>query len=119
MSDASGGDVLSDETLAREELGIVPQELEGSAWEAAVTSFLLFAAGAAVPLAGFIFVPTGPAVPVSPGVSAVGLFVLGAATSLLTGRSVAFTGSRQVLFGRAAAGVTFGLDHLFQVTIAG
>ena len=36
------------DTLAREELGIDPQELGGSPWEASITSFLLFAAGAIV-----------------------------------------------------------------------
>ena len=40
MSDAAGA--LN--TLARDELGIDPEELGGSAWEAAITSFLLFAA---------------------------------------------------------------------------
>jgi VIT1/CCC1 family predicted Fe2+/Mn2+ transporter len=38
------------ETLAREELGIDPQELGGSAWEAAITSFLLFSIGAVIPV---------------------------------------------------------------------
>ena len=33
------------DTLAREELGIDPAELGGSAWVAAITSFLLFSAG--------------------------------------------------------------------------
>ncbi len=33
------------DTLAREELGVDPHELGGSAWEAAITSFVLFAAG--------------------------------------------------------------------------
>src|SRR2546421_8933317 len=47
--------LLSDRTtaidaLAREELGIEPSELGGSAWEAAVSSFLLFNVGAIVPL---------------------------------------------------------------------
>ena len=39
------------DTLAREELGIDPEELGGSAWQAAASSFFLFAAGAIVPLA--------------------------------------------------------------------
>ena len=47
--------LLSDEstaldTLAREELGIDPEELGGSAWEAALMSFILFAIGAAIPV---------------------------------------------------------------------
>ena len=35
------------DALAREELGIDPTELGGSAWEAAITSFFLFAVGVA------------------------------------------------------------------------
>jgi VIT1/CCC1 family predicted Fe2+/Mn2+ transporter len=43
------------ETLAREELSVDPQELGGSAWEAALTSFFLFAMGAILPVFPFIF----------------------------------------------------------------
>jgi VIT1/CCC1 family predicted Fe2+/Mn2+ transporter len=43
------------ETLARQALGIDPQELEGSAWEAAMTSFLLFAVGAVISVFPFVF----------------------------------------------------------------
>ena len=39
------------DTLVREELGIDPEELGGSAWAAAGTSFLLFAVGAIFPVA--------------------------------------------------------------------
>jgi VIT1/CCC1 family predicted Fe2+/Mn2+ transporter len=41
------------ETLAREELGMDPKELGGSAWEAAITSFVLFSVGAVIPVIGF------------------------------------------------------------------
>ncbi len=37
------------DVMAREELGIDPDTLGGSAWEAAITSFLLFALGATCP----------------------------------------------------------------------
>src|SRR6185437_13831998 len=43
------------DTLAREELGIDPRERGGSPWEAAITSFFLFAAGAIVPVLPFVF----------------------------------------------------------------
>src|SRR2546427_7860 len=38
------------DALAREELGIDPSQLGGSAWEAALASFVLFAVGALVPI---------------------------------------------------------------------
>ena len=43
------------DTLVREELGLDSQDLGGSAWEAALTSFILFAIGAAIPLLPFLF----------------------------------------------------------------
>src|SRR6185436_16268549 len=48
------------DTLAREELGIDPEELGGSAAVAAGTSFVLFAIGAVFPILPFIFL-TGTA----------------------------------------------------------
>ena len=50
------------QTLAREELGIDPEELGGSAWEAALTSFVLFAIGAIIPVIAFTFLTGIPAV---------------------------------------------------------
>src|SRR5712671_7476186 len=47
------------DTLSREELGIDPKELGGSAWQAAAWSFFLFSAGAIVPLAPFLLL-SGP-----------------------------------------------------------
>ena len=60
------------EVMAREELGIDPDELGGSAWTAATSSFALFVAGAVVPVAWFAFFPTGTAVPLSLAASAIG-----------------------------------------------
>lgn len=107
------------DTLAREELGFDPAELGGSAWEAAATSFLLFAVGAVIPVAPFALLAGNPAVIVSLLASALGLFGIGAAITLMTGRSVWASGFRQVLFGLAAAGVTFGVGRLIGVAIAG
>ena len=107
------------DALAREELGIDPQELGGSAWAAAGTSFVLFAGGAIVPVAPFLFLTGSSAVSVSLLVSALALFLVGAAITLVTGRSVFSTGLRQLLFGVAAAGVTYGIGRLLGVTLAG
>ncbi len=107
------------DTLAREELGIDPDELGGSAWEAAATSFVLFALGAIVPVLPF-FALRGPvAVGVSLVSSAVGLFAIGAGITLLTGRSVLFSGLRQVGIGLAAAVLTYGVGSLIGVTLVG
>lgn len=107
------------DTLAREELGVDPEELGGSAWEAAVTSFILFAMGAIVPVIPFVFLSGGLAVLTSLVLSAVGLFIIGASITLMTGRSVLYSGLRMVLFGLAAAALTFGIGRLIGVSIGG
>lgn len=107
------------DTLAREELGVDPEELGGSAWEAAATSFGLFAIGAFLPVLPFIILSGASAIITSLIVSAVGLFVIGAGITLLTGRSVLFSGMRQVLVGLAAAGLTYGVGRLIGVSLAG
>lgn len=105
------------ETLAREELGIDPNELGGSAWEAAITSFLLFAAGAIVPVLPFFFLTGMAALASSIAFSTLALFTVGAAITLFTGRTVFFSGSRQVVFGLVAAALTFGIGRLVGVSL--
>jgi VIT1/CCC1 family predicted Fe2+/Mn2+ transporter len=106
-------------TLSREELGIDPEELGGSAWEAAIASFVLFAMGAIVPLAPFIFF-SGFAAVIASGIgSAIGLFIIGAGITLMTGRSIWFSGTRQVFFGLLAALVTYGIGSLVGVSLGG
>jgi VIT1/CCC1 family predicted Fe2+/Mn2+ transporter len=100
------------DTMAREELGIDPGELGGSAWVAAGTSFLLFALGAIIPVLPYLLLSGLTAVAVSAVFSAVGLFVLGVGTTLFTGRPALPSGLRQVAFGLAAAAITFGLGRL-------
>jgi VIT1/CCC1 family predicted Fe2+/Mn2+ transporter len=107
------------DTLSREELGVDPEELGGSAWQAAGTSFVLFAIGAIIPVAPYFFLSGITGVGVSLALSAVGLFVLGAAITLMTGRSVLFSGTRQVIFGLIAAAVTFGVGRLIGVSLGG
>ncbi len=116
--------ILSDresavQTLAREELGIDPEELGGSAWEAALTSFFLFTLGAIIPVASFTFLAGMNAIIVSILFSIVGLFVLGAVITLFTGRTVLYSGLRMVIFGLLAAAVTFGIGRLIGANIGG
>ncbi len=105
------------DTLAREELGIDPEELGGSAYEAAVASFILFAVGAIFPIFPYFFWGGSTATIISLIVSAAGLFVIGAAITLMTGRSVLYSGFRQVLVGLAAAGLTYGVGKLIGVSV--
>lgn len=107
------------DTLVREELGIDPEDLGGSAWTAGGTSFLLFSLGAIFPVAPFFFASGFAAVAASVAVSALGMFLIGAGTTLFTGRGVLFSGLRQVAIGLAAAGLTFGLGRLIGVGLGG
>jgi VIT1/CCC1 family predicted Fe2+/Mn2+ transporter len=107
------------DTLVREELGVNPDELGGSAWEAAITSFLLFSLGAILPVAPFIFLEGMAAILVSISFAMVGLFIIGSATTLFTGRSVLFSGLRMMLFGLGAAIVTYTIGHLLGVNVTG
>jgi VIT1/CCC1 family predicted Fe2+/Mn2+ transporter len=107
------------DTLVREELGIDPDELGGSAWTAAGASFGLFALGAIFPVAPFFFLDGSAVLLVSLAASGLALLLIGAGTSLFTGRSVVFSGARQLLIGLAAAGVTYGIGRLVGVSLGG
>ena len=107
------------DTLAREELGIDPKELGGSAWVAGVTSFLLFASGAAMPILPFVVFSGATAVWAGVVLSGAVMFLIGAGTTLFTGRGVLFSGFRQLAVGLGAAAVTFGLGKLIGVSIGG
>ncbi len=107
------------DTLVREELGIDPNELGGSAWAAAATSFMLFTMGAIFPVAPYFVLAGMPALAASLAASSVALLLIGAGTSLFTGRGVWFSGMRQLVVGLAAAGVTFGIGKLIGAAIAG
>lgn len=99
------------DTMAREELGINPEELGGSPWAAAGASFCLFAVGAVIPVIPFFFLSGGLGVAFSAALSALALFGIGAGITLLTGRDALYSGLRQVLFGLLAAAITFGLGR--------
>lgn len=107
------------ELLVKEELGINAEELKGSAFEAALYSFILFAIGAIIPVFPFMFLTGTQAILLSAGASAVGLFIIGAAITLFTGKSIWYSGFRQVIFGLAAAAITFGIGKLIGVSVAG
>jgi VIT1/CCC1 family predicted Fe2+/Mn2+ transporter/rubrerythrin len=104
--------------LVKEELGINADELEGSAMEAAIYSFVLFSIGAIIPVIPFIFTNGLNAILLSVGMSAAGLFLIGSAITLFTGKSVWFSGFRQVIFGLAAAAITFAIGHFIGAAIA-
>jgi len=100
------------DTLAREELGINPEELGGSAWTASIMSFFLFAIGAVIPVIPFAFGSGTIAVLVSLLLGTLGFFIIGVGITLTTGAPLLKSAGRQVLLGLAAAAITFGLGSL-------
>jgi vacuolar iron transporter family protein len=108
---------LALETHAREELGLNPDEL-GSPWGAAISSFVMFSIGAVIPLLPFVFGSGTAAVTAAIVASTVALGGLGAAMSYFTGRSALWSGTRMVLVGALAAGITFSVGRLLHVNAA-
>jgi vacuolar iron transporter family protein len=102
------------DTLVREELGLDPDEL-GSAWGAAIGSFIAFGVGAVIPVLPYAVTVGGAAFAISIVLSIAALFAVGAGVSLLTGRSALYSGGRQVLIGAAAATVTYLVGLLIGV----
>jgi VIT1/CCC1 family predicted Fe2+/Mn2+ transporter len=82
-----------------------------------VTSFILCAVGALVPLVPFFVLSGRTAVAGSLVFSGVGLFGIGAAITVLTGRSVWSSGGRQILIGLGAAAITFLIGRLIGVSL--
>ncbi len=105
------------DTLAREELGLNPDEL-GSPWGAATYSFLAFAAGAVIPLVPYLITAGQTAFITSIVLAAGALFVVGAVLSFFTGRNSMLSGLRMLAIGAAAGAATFGIGKLIGVNVA-
>jgi VIT1/CCC1 family predicted Fe2+/Mn2+ transporter len=104
------------DTLAREELGLNPDDL-GSPVGAAAFSFGSFAIGASIPLAPFLFLAGTPALLLAIGLATLALFSVGAALSLFTGTRALWGGLRMLLLGGAAGAATFGIGRLLGVSL--
>ena len=99
-------------TLAREELGLNPDDL-ASPWAAAIFSFLAFGSGALVPLLPYLLGASGRhGLYWSQGAALASLAAVGMALSLFNGRSAIAGALRMMLIGAAAAACTWGLGTL-------
>jgi VIT1/CCC1 family predicted Fe2+/Mn2+ transporter len=104
------------DTLAREELGLDPDEL-GSPWVAASASFLAFGVGAAIPLVPWMFLDGTAGIATSAGVSGVALALVGMMISVLTGKGALRSALRMLVIGGVAAAVTYAVGSLFDVPV--
>ena len=122
QANAMAEEIMKDKThahevLVKEELGINAEELKGSAFEAAFYSFLMFTIGGIIPVIPFIFTSGTHAIIISIIMSTLGLFLIGAAITLFTGKSLWYSGVRQIIFGLLAAAITFGIGRIIGVAI--
>ena len=99
---------------AREEMGIDPDRLPSPVL-AAVSSFVSFAVGAALPVLPYV-IGSASLVP-SLIVSLLALFACGAVVSRVTTRSWWFGGLRQLVLGGVAAALTFAIGDLVGTSI--
>ncbi len=100
---------------ARDELGI-SAALHARPMQAAITSALTFATGAALPLLLVLVVPEGRLVPTVAGASLVCLAVLGGLAARVGGAPVLVAAARVVFWGALAMGLTAGIGALFGTT---
>ncbi len=106
------------DTLAREELGLNPDQL-GSPWGAAISSFFAFAVGAFLPVLPYLVLSGEHAFYGVLVTAAIGLFGVGAALSLFTGRSALAGGLRMALIGAAAGAATWFIGKGLGVVLSG
>jgi VIT1/CCC1 family predicted Fe2+/Mn2+ transporter len=103
------------DTLVREELGLDPDDL-GSPWGAALSSFGMFAIGAAVPLLPFLLSSGTAALLASVAASVIVLLSVGVALGFLSGTNVSRAVARKagVL---AVGGLTYAAGKLLGLAI--
>lgn len=101
---------------AREELNIDPNDL-ARPWQAAWTSALSFAVGAALPLLAIVLAPGGTGQVVTLVAATAALGVLGGWSARLGGAPVRPAVVRVVIGGLLAMGLTMGIGTLFGVAV--
>lgn len=99
------------DTLAREELGLDPDDL-GDPKRVAVSSFAAFAVGASVPVVPYLFLSGAAALALAVALALLAMVVVGGTVGRLSGLGIVRSALRQVLVGGGAAAVTYVLGRL-------
>lgn len=105
------------DTLAREELGLDPDEL-GSPIKVAASSFIAFSVGASVPVFPYIFAQGTAALVLAIVLAALALVVVGGTVGHLSGAGMVKSALRQLVVGAGAAGVTYIIGSLVGVGLS-
>ena len=98
------------DTMAREELGLNPDEL-GSEWGAAFSSLVAFSVGALVPLVPFLFNTGLVSVYISMFLTAFSLVIIGGSLALVSARSIILGSLRMLAVGGFSAAITYGIGY--------
>ncbi len=104
------------DTLARDELGINPNDLV-SPWGAAIYSFVSFIGGSFIPLMPYLLQQESHHLISLVSLTAGTLFLVGMTISLFTGRNAFKGGLRMLLIGLAAGAVTFLIGHAVSLVL--
>ena len=99
--------------LSLEELGINPDD----PWGAAISSFVSFAVGALLPLLPFIIRPGSGNLGLVAVVTGLGLFGMGTAISLFSGKHALIGGLRMLLIGGGAGLATYVVGKALGVSL--
>lgn len=102
---------------ARTVFGIDPEEL-GSPSTAALTSLMLFAGGALVPLMPWFFTSGTSGVLWSTALTGIASLVFGGIIASSSGNDVSRSALRQLLIVAFASAITYGIGKVFGTTIA-
>jgi vacuolar iron transporter family protein len=106
------------DVLSREELGLNPDDL-GSPWQAATTSLVAFALGAAIPLLPFLAGASASGAPLAAAlITLAALFAVGLLLSLFTGRHALRSALRMLLIGGGAGATCFLLGKALGVALS-
>jgi VIT1/CCC1 family predicted Fe2+/Mn2+ transporter len=101
-----------------EAVGVDPADAVGSAWGAAISSFLFFASGALIPVIPYLAGASGlTAVVIAAAAVGLALVGTGAVVGVLSGASPLKRALRQLAIGFGAAAVTYALGLLFGAAI--
>jgi predicted membrane protein (TIGR00267 family) len=99
-------------SLAHEELGLSEESFPNPAISA-VSASVSTAIGAFIPIIPFFFLSGAPAIIWAAIISLVAHFVVGAAKTVVTGRSIWTSGTEMTVVGAIEAAITFSLGLLF------
>ncbi len=99
--------------MMRDEFGIDPRIAEGGGTRPALAMGASFAAGAVVPLIGYLF-PLAYGVSLTIGIvlAALGLFAIGAFAGRLSNRNPFRKGAELLVYGTLVFGIAFGAGHV-------